>query len=56
MATSICELIWLIPLLKDLQIDHSQEALYSVIVKQLYTLQQTLCTMKEPSILNLTVI
>ena len=56
MAASICELIWLIPLLKDLQIDHSQEALYSVIVKQLYTLQQTLCTMKEPSILNLTVI
>uniref|UniRef100_A0A2N9F8W6 Integrase catalytic domain-containing protein n=1 Tax=Fagus sylvatica TaxID=28930 RepID=A0A2N9F8W6_FAGSY len=27
MAASVCELMWLIPLLKDLQIDHSQEAL-----------------------------
>jgi hypothetical protein len=27
MAASVCELMWLIPLLKDLQVDHSQEAL-----------------------------
>ena len=26
MAASVCELMWLIPLLKDLQVDHSQEA------------------------------
>jgi hypothetical protein len=27
MVASVCELMWLIPILKDLQIDHSQEAL-----------------------------
>ena len=27
MAASVCELMWLIPLLKDLKVDHSQEAL-----------------------------
>ena len=27
MAASVCELMWLIPLLKDLQVDHSHEAL-----------------------------
>ena len=27
MAASVCELMWLIPLLKDLQVHHSQEAL-----------------------------
>ena len=27
MAASVCELMWLIPLLKDLQVDHPQEAL-----------------------------
>jgi hypothetical protein len=27
MAASVCELMWLVPLLKDFQIDHTKEAL-----------------------------
>jgi hypothetical protein len=34
MAFVVCELMWLLPLLKDFQVDHSKETLLSVIVRQ----------------------
>jgi hypothetical protein len=52
MVAIVCELMWLLPLLKDFQVEHSQATLL-LIVKQPFILLQIMCIMKEPNISNL---
>ena len=40
MAVTICEMTWLLALLKDLEIHHPQPALMFVTIKLLFTLEK----------------
>ena len=50
MAVTVCEMTWLLALLKDLEIYHPQPALFFVTIKQPFILEKIPCFTKEPSI------
>ena len=49
MAIATCEVVWILYLLKDMQVRHDREALLFVIVKQPSILVLIPCFMKEPN-------
>ena len=52
MAVAMCEVVWLISFLKDIQVPHQGQPYSSVIVKLLFTLQLIMYFMREQNILR----